>query len=152
MKDNALVSECWDLREVSDTAKRHRVPSNDIYGALFFHIKEELTEFAKRTRKFNITVDMQNADMEDVSQKLKKFVQDYPDQGVMFDRIDASNVLDSVGLNRIILDWGPLLNFKKDHAALLAYSMNWEKREPRALPDKSMWEKIIMRFMDYMVC
>lgn len=42
-----------------------------------------------------------------------------------FDRVETSNVMDSLGASEIISIWGPRLNRLNPYSTLLMYSMNW---------------------------
>lgn len=122
--DNANPLFGWDISAVRATGKAHGADPADIYGCLFFHIKEELQKFATRIRDCNIDITITQYDSRDISHaiadgRLKPFGKNY------FDRIETSNVADYVGIPQVLSDWGPLLNTRNSHSCLLMNFMNW---------------------------
>lgn len=56
LKDNANPASAWSPLEVEATRQKLGLPDEDYIGSLFFYIKEQLTEFARRARRFNMVV------------------------------------------------------------------------------------------------
>ncbi|KZP09098.1 hypothetical protein FIBSPDRAFT_900738 [Athelia psychrophila] len=52
--DSANPLEGWDISAVLASGKSHGINPNDIYGCLFFHVKDEFEEFARRIERFDI--------------------------------------------------------------------------------------------------
>ena len=46
---------------------------------------------------------------------------------MFFDRIDTSNIADDnyVGMEKVLKDWGPLLNKNNPNSTLITTLMNW---------------------------
>lgn len=113
------------------SGKRHGINPNDIYGCLFFHVKDEFEEFARRIERFNIDLHLTQAD----ARVLPKMVSEdilKPFSSGCFDRIETSNLADYIGLADVIDCWAPVLNKRNKHATLLAYFMNWHMDQPGA--------------------
>ncbi|TFK68722.1 hypothetical protein BDN72DRAFT_841394 [Pluteus cervinus] len=124
----------WDMTDVCASSKKYGTDVADIYGCLFFYLKDEFEKFAKRIQNCNINIYVTQFE----AQTLSKMIHGWTNQGNtlsktrldVFDRIDTSNVIDYIGIPRILDDWGLLLNRRNPHAALLAASMNWHARDP----------------------
>jgi hypothetical protein len=116
---------------VCASGRHHCVDPNDIYGSLFFHVKDELKEFSRRVKNFNIDFHMTQMDATDLSAFVSSGIHDKFKES-RFDRVETSNLADYVGASTVINDWGPLLNAKNKHSAVLVYFMNWYMREAGA--------------------
>ncbi|KAG9005482.1 hypothetical protein FRB90_010369 [Tulasnella sp. 427] len=121
LKDNASPASAWAPLEVEAMRQTLDLPDEDYIGSLFFYIKAQLTEFARRARRFNLVVVLSAIDMQVLPELLD--VMGMPD--LRFDRVETSNVMDTLGPSSIISVWGPRLNRLNPHSALLMYSMNW---------------------------
>ncbi|KAG8998738.1 hypothetical protein FRB90_012249 [Tulasnella sp. 427] len=121
LKDNACPASAWAPLEVEAMRQRLDLPDEDYIGNLFFYIKAQLTEFARRARRFNLVVVLSAVDMQVLPEVLG--VMGMPD--LRFDRVETSSAMDTLGPSPIISVWGPRLNRRNPHSALLMYSMNW---------------------------
>ncbi|KAJ7846287.1 hypothetical protein B0H13DRAFT_2093653 [Mycena leptocephala] len=92
---NALFG--WDVAGVQNSGIKHGASTEDILGCLFFHVKDELREFARRVKELRI-------DIHGITIGALPAFEDSS-----FDRILTSNLIDSVGLRACLSDWGPLL-------------------------------------------
>lgn len=114
----------WAIPPVQASGKRHGVDPEDIYGCLFFHVKEQFAEFARRVEQFNINIYLTCSDAGNISQDISEGLIE-PFGKSCFDRVETSNLADYLGPARVIEDWAPLLNRHNKHASLLMHSMNW---------------------------
>lgn len=123
----------WDINAVSQTSIRHGVePSADIIGALFFHIKAELREFALRIKEHDINIHITQYDSHLLSKGISIGL--FPSfSDASFDRIDIGDMSDTVGVAECLTDWGPLLNKKNPHSTLLLHSKRWHEEIPGAV-------------------
>ncbi|KAE9401387.1 hypothetical protein BT96DRAFT_992115 [Gymnopus androsaceus JB14] len=128
---NPLFS--WNVSEVLKTGQAHGLDRADIYGCLFFHVKAQFIEFARRFERFHIDVHVSQLDASVASDELQKG-RLYPSfgTGIKFDRVETSNVADYIGTPRVLKDWSPLLNRENMHAVILVYLMNWVQKQPGA--------------------
>lgn len=108
----------------------------DLYGALFFHAKEQFTLFAQRLEASNITITVSCVDAIELALILRTNPSAHGfssfQKPVMFDRIETSNIADwnYAGIRTVLGSWGPLLNRQNRHAALLTHFMNWAAMQP----------------------
>ncbi|KAG9026914.1 hypothetical protein FS837_004468 [Tulasnella sp. UAMH 9824] len=116
----------WNPLDVEKTRKERGLPEEDYFGSLFFHIKHELMDFITRARRFKLSVHLFSVDLLHLPQVLDITIRGA--QRLTFDRVETSNVMDSIGPSAIISEWGPRLNRKNPHAALLLYSMNYSRK------------------------
>jgi len=121
----------WSIPVVQASGKRHGVNPNDIYGCLFFHVKDEFENFARRLRDFDITIHITAFDARTISKSIS-LDEFKPFGNNCFDRIETSNMADIIGIPRVLEDWGPLLNKRNKHATLLIYLMNWTMKQANA--------------------
>ncbi|KAJ6621452.1 hypothetical protein B0H10DRAFT_1945278 [Mycena sp. CBHHK59/15] len=121
----------WDVASVQMSGFKHGASPEDIFGCLFFHVKDELREFAKRIKEFSIDIHVTQFDASILAKgitigALPAF------EDASFDRICTSNLMDSVGLRTCLSDWAPLLNRNNKHASILAHSKLWHVNQPQA--------------------
>lgn len=121
LKDNASPASAWAPLEVEATRQKLDLPKDDYIGSLFFHIKHQLAEFAGRARRFNMEIVLSAIDLLVLPDLLDIMGMD----DLRFDRVETSNVMDTLGPAEIISIWGPRLNFRNPCSTLLMYSMNW---------------------------
>lgn len=129
--DNAIPLNGWPIPDVQASGKRHGVNLHDIYGCLFFHVKDEFENFARRLRDFDITIHVTAFDARTIS-KIISLDEFKPFGKNCFDRIETSNIADTIGIPQVLEDWGPLLNKRNKHATLLIYLMNWTLKQANA--------------------
>ncbi len=119
------------MSAVLESGARHAVDFADVFGCLFFHIKDQLREFAKRMKEFNIHLHLTQYDAKILSKGV--FAGVLPAfQGPCFDRVDASHLVDGVGVKACLADWGPLLRKGNPCAAILMHSRSWHMNRPDA--------------------
>ncbi|KZP09108.1 hypothetical protein FIBSPDRAFT_760468 [Athelia psychrophila] len=129
--DNANPLHGWDVSAVLASGQRHGINPQDIYGCLFFYVKDEFEEFARRIERFNINIHLTQLDARVVSKMIPEgFIK--PFSSGCFDRIETSNLADYIGPADVIDCWAPLLNRHNKHATLLMYFMNWHAHQPGA--------------------
>lgn len=140
--DNADPLHGWDVAAVYASGKRHGVDSTDIYGCLFFHVKDEFEEFARRIKRFHADIYMTQFDARILSEMIP--------EGIIkafgptcFDRVETSNMADYIGPAEVIDNWGPLLNRRNKHVTLLVYFMNWHLQQPGGQLDSEKGAKKI---------
>ncbi|ERF68455.1 hypothetical protein EPUS_03773 [Endocarpon pusillum Z07020] len=121
LADSAGPLEGWSIDEVLQKLPDAK---NDIYGALFFYLKDLLTRFCKKIAKISISVQLLHVDAVDLPDTLRQC-------GVgedSFDRIELSNICDEVyiGPVRCLFVLGPLLRTpaSNPHATLLMLFLN----------------------------
>ncbi|KIO27792.1 hypothetical protein M407DRAFT_22966 [Tulasnella calospora MUT 4182] len=128
LKDNASPATAWDPLEVDKTRQRSKLPEEDYMGNLFFHIKHQLVEFIKRVRSFKLKVFLFSIDLLVLPEFLNLLGKET--RQIKFDRVETSNVMDTLGPSPILASWGPRLNRDNPHSCLLMYSMNWAMKIP----------------------
>ena len=129
--DNANPLQGWDMSAVRASGERHGIHPNDIFGCLFFHVKDEFEEFARRIERFKIDIHLTQCDAKALSELISEGLIEPWGPGC-FDRIETSNMADYIGPAKVIDSWGPLLNKHNKHATLLMYFMNWYIHQPGA--------------------
>lgn len=126
--DNANQLYGWPTSAVLQSGQRNGLDGADIWGCLFVHVREQLAEMARRVERFHIDIYITQMDAKELAASIKCGA--YPGfSSDCFDRIETSNVVDCIGLDRVLDDWGPLLRRDK-RASLLAYTMNWHVNRP----------------------
>ncbi|KAJ6621443.1 hypothetical protein B0H10DRAFT_1945270 [Mycena sp. CBHHK59/15] len=101
--DSASPLFGWELGQACSYGIRHETTAADIYGCLFFHIKDQFQKFATRAKDFNLNITMIPTGL-------------VPNlTSVHFDRIETSNMADSIGVGQVIQDWAPLLETHTPH-------------------------------------
>ncbi|KAH6906719.1 hypothetical protein BKA70DRAFT_396558 [Coprinopsis sp. MPI-PUGE-AT-0042] len=136
-KDYADPLEGWKSGDIVDAGKRHNATPEDIYGCMYFFLREQLREFADRLSKFHISFKLFASEASVLATTLREDA--WSDIGlpssIRFDRIAVSNILDKnyVGLEGTLTKWAPLLAQTK-HAAIVGYFMNWalEQKDGRS--------------------
>jgi hypothetical protein len=116
LSDAAEKMDGWDLDKVSKYGKDFGVPSNDIYGALFFYIRKQMLDFISQLGKHKVTIYLSCVDAE-----VFKSV-------VRFDRITVSNICDEcyLGIAKVLHIFAPLLNSEANpESTLITLFMNW---------------------------
>lgn len=128
LRDSENPLSGWDVAAVRRSGCVHGVDAADVYGGLFFHIKDEFIEFATRFRKFDIGITLTLSDAHDLSKSIPRGLVP-PFHKFCFDRIETSNMADFATIPRILDDWSPLLNRQNKDASLLMSLMNWQQDE-----------------------
>ncbi|ESK84859.1 hypothetical protein Moror_14953 [Moniliophthora roreri MCA 2997] len=127
MNDCASPLEGWEVPDVLRSGQSHGTTEEDIMGCLFFHVKDQLVEFAKRLRKFHMSITMYDQDAATLPESL-------PSSLRLFDRIEVSNVMDKqyLGIDKVLATWGPLLNRNRAGSAIISSFINWASNYPKA--------------------
>ncbi|PBK87152.1 hypothetical protein ARMGADRAFT_939469 [Armillaria gallica] len=122
LNDSAHPFDGWDFDEMFNAGKAHGTTEEDLFGCLFFYVKDQLVEFSKRLRRFKIQIYVSDED----ARQLPKTLNSHSTFPQSFDRVEASNITDKnyVGMS-VLSDWGPLLNKANPHAAIIGLFMNW---------------------------
>ncbi len=112
----------FSFDEMFNAGKAHGTTEEDLFGCLFFYVKDQLVEFSKRLRRFKIQIYVSDED----ARQLPKTLNSHSMFPQSFDRVEASNITDKnyVGMS-VLSDWGPLLNKANPHAAIIGLFMNW---------------------------
>ncbi|KAF8074568.1 hypothetical protein FPV67DRAFT_587451 [Lyophyllum atratum] len=132
MRDSDSPLHGWDLSLAFEYGAKHGVERADVYGCLFFYVKDELVRFATRLRDCDISLRITMLDAND----LPRFIERGAKKGFStgcFDRIETSNLADYASAPRILRDWGPCLNRRNKYAVLLVNFMNWQASNPPQL-------------------
>ena len=122
----------FSIPDVIAAGRRYGVPPGDLYGSLYFYLRDQLCSFSERLRTFKISFHVFDLDASELARRIKR--DDLHGQGIpntiRFDRIDVSNIIDYeyLGIPKVLSDWGPLIA-KTQHATLIAYFMNWVTRQ-----------------------
>ncbi|KAJ7498077.1 hypothetical protein B0H11DRAFT_1715329 [Mycena galericulata] len=121
----------WAVSDVQNSGIKHGASPEDILGCLFFHVKDELREFAKRVKELRIDIHVTSFDSGILAKgitigALPAF------EDANFDRILTSNLVDTVGLRTCLADWGPLLNRENEFASILMQTKAWDINRPSA--------------------
>ncbi|KAH6896239.1 hypothetical protein BKA70DRAFT_1316671 [Coprinopsis sp. MPI-PUGE-AT-0042] len=112
----------WDLDEVVAAGKRHGATIEDIYGCLYFFLKEQLVTFTSRLRKFKISITLAGYGSDWLGGVIKSSIlkpSGYLPKNFKFDRIWMSNAIDvgHVELEKCLRLWAPWLK-DGEHAVL----------------------------------
>ncbi|KAK5122415.1 hypothetical protein LTR85_003999 [Meristemomyces frigidus] len=115
MKDSADPLDGWALEDVLrvDTGPA----TNDVYGKLFYYLKELFSSFHGRLSALKVSFELSNHAAEELHNNLKTGA---------FARIEAANISDAgyLGCARTVASLGPLLESTNPHATLLTLFMN----------------------------
>ncbi|KAJ3309511.1 hypothetical protein HDU76_003587 [Blyttiomyces sp. JEL0837] len=116
----------WNFNKVKASGERYGVPKNDIYGAMFFHVREQMKTFVDKLRKHKIEFHMSSVPPElFVDHDEEKF-----NSRPLFDRIYMSNIgewePEEVCAGVLISDFSSVLNTTVNPSStiIMAY-MNW---------------------------
>lgn len=126
------------MAAVLSSGAQYGVPKKDWYGSLFYHVKAQFIEFARRIRDMNITIYITGYNARDLA---KMIATDglFPQFKDGFDRIDTSNIADPhyLGLPAVVEDWGQLLRRNNPHATLSLQFINWITVQENSSPSLS---------------
>jgi len=121
----------FHVSKVLESGAKHKVESANIMGCLFFHLKDELVEFANRVKLFNVNIHLTQFDPKILCRGLAIGALQAFDKG-NFDRIDLSSMMDIVGIQGSLAGWAPLLNKQNIHACIVMRSEKWYTTQPKA--------------------
>ncbi|EEB95432.1 hypothetical protein MPER_05602, partial [Moniliophthora perniciosa FA553] len=130
--------------DVLKAGKEHGTTEEDIIGCLHYHVKDQLTNFSRRLRKFSISFSIYDQDAIELSDALPSHLR-------QFDRIEVSNIVDReyVGVSPVLTKWGPMLNRDQPDSTLVASFINWAAQAPgaRATHDPSLFGPCLDRLL-----
>ncbi|KAF9461057.1 hypothetical protein BDZ94DRAFT_855912 [Collybia nuda] len=122
----------WDVTGVQSSGPKYGVDPSDVFGCLFFHVKHELMEFARRMKEFRIDVHLTQFDPYVLAKGISAGVLP-PFKDKCFDRIETADLGDRIGIRECLINWAPLLNRLNDHASVLMRSRSWHRDQPNAV-------------------
>lgn len=147
---NLAEAAIYSPEEVIRSGKAHGATREDLYGCLYFHVSDQLHEFADRVARFNISFKMFNKDALDFAKAIRHgelSLCGVP-SSIRFDRIDVSNVIDYnyLGISPVLEAWAEFLKHTDD-ATIVGHLMNWPKVQPGAegSTDPDKMEEILGR-------
>ncbi|KAJ3506360.1 hypothetical protein NLJ89_g6911 [Agrocybe chaxingu] len=118
---------CWPYGELQSSFKKYPLPSNDIYGALYFHLLAQFRLFASTLGKRELHFTLLGEDARRIPITLPKMLKDISPQ--KFDRVDVSNTSDIcyIGTEGTLSILGDLLKpYKQNpHATLITLFLNY---------------------------
>ncbi|KAF0399376.1 hypothetical protein F8M41_009723 [Gigaspora margarita] len=126
----------WDLLKVVQV--ENGTAKDDLYGKLFFYLRNQLELFVDRLQNLNINFDLYDEDALELGQKIKK---------KQFDRIYVSNICDEIycGIKPVSTNLYPLLNNDNPNSTLIALFMNWLPSIPSSAAIESINNTIMKR-------
>ncbi|KAJ3878463.1 hypothetical protein F5051DRAFT_230379 [Lentinula edodes] len=113
-------------------AKIAMIESADIFGCLFFYLKDQFRRFAYQVKNLNVNFVLTQFDPQILARGISTGVIPIF-EGACFDRVDTKDMMDDVGIEACLADWGPLLNRENRFASLLMHSKAWHSERPYAL-------------------
>lgn len=131
LSDDANPLHGWDVSAVQTSGIKHGLETADIFGCMFFHVKDQLREFAKRMQSFDIDIHVTQFDTQVLSKGIASGLVPAFD-GCYFDRVMTSDMMDYVGIQECLKDWAPLLNTHNKHACILMHTKFWHINRPNA--------------------
>ncbi|KAF9267140.1 hypothetical protein L218DRAFT_856897 [Marasmius fiardii PR-910] len=121
----------WDMSSVISSGEKCGVDSADIFGCLFFHVKSQLREFARRVKDHKIDIHLTQFDPKILSQGLLSGALGPGfEGGGCFDRIDTGCLMEKIGVRECLAEWGPLLNTSNRHSTILMSTRTWHEGLP----------------------
>lgn len=135
------------LKDILASGNRHNVPVDDIYGHLYFHIRDELETFITKLSDTMHNIHFYNEPILNLPKILNETLK--PFSFSAFDRIDASTSVETIGLEATLLSLGPLLktSSQSKYATLLTHHLTFtaatkEYREKDRQADNDDVEKV----------
>ncbi|KAF8873189.1 hypothetical protein BD779DRAFT_311437 [Infundibulicybe gibba] len=122
--DNANPLFGWNVTDIYASGECAGAKRSDLYGCLFFHLKEQFMSFAQRVRDYGIHIVVTGFNARSICHAITKGLV-APFHEHCFDRIETSNVADYIGIPETLEDWAPLLRKDNKHSTLIITSMNW---------------------------
>ncbi|KAK7436427.1 hypothetical protein VKT23_019139 [Stygiomarasmius scandens] len=134
LQDNFCPLEGWDINAALEAGKNHGTTREDIFGCLYFYVKNQLHTFARRLRTFKINISVSGFDAINLAERLRGGSIPGISPSISFDRIEVSNIVDVeyAGVKPILDTWGPFLKEDNESAAIIGLFMNWPVRIPGA--------------------
>ncbi|CAG8510344.1 14603_t:CDS:2, partial [Racocetra fulgida] len=128
----------WDILSVDQV--NHGAANDDLYGKLFFYLREQFGMFIDRLQKLTINFNLYD---EDALKLCKKF------KNKRFDRIYVNNLSDEsyIGIKTTLTEFRPLLNVNNPNATLITLFKDWLNSIPESDQGKTM-EGVIYKKID----
>jgi hypothetical protein len=128
LADGSSPLDGWDPSSLLAAATKENLPPMDLYGHLFFHLRERLSTFISRLHSCQVHFRLSCCDASSMATKLQR-------SGVRLHRVDTSNIADETyqGIAGVLQDWGPLLEQDMPGVTLVTLLMNW----PLHCPDSA---------------
>ncbi|KXN86714.1 hypothetical protein AN958_09705 [Leucoagaricus sp. SymC.cos] len=98
----------WDITSVQKSGTHHGLEASDIFGCLFFHIKSELTKFARRLKYLCVNIYFTQFDVRVLSTGICSGLLPVFEANC-FDRVDAGGLMDALGMPCAIARGNPRL-------------------------------------------
>ncbi|KAJ3503593.1 hypothetical protein NLJ89_g8362 [Agrocybe chaxingu] len=127
----------WDVDKVRKTGEDLDLLPGDLYGALYFHIKDQLKTFVARSQQLNINITVVSC----MSNEFPGMISNGNYGITTFDRIDVRRQADPDYVKPTLQAWGPLLNHENPHAVLIMFFHEWTTEEPTGNHDNVDSEK-----------
>lgn len=119
------------MRDIIASGLAHSCNEEDLSGCLFFHVKDELMNFASRARDGNVHLTVTQFDAGELAWHLMNRPTSALDQFTFgcFDRIDMASIMDhDVCTPKAIMDrYAPFLNKGNPYATMFLHSSAWGK-------------------------
>ncbi|KAF5384653.1 hypothetical protein D9757_007444 [Collybiopsis confluens] len=97
----------WDATAVQESGHRiASINSADIFSCLFFHLKSEFQRFISQVENLNLNFVLTQYDPHILSKGISAGIVPIF-EGACFDRIDTRDMMDDIGINSCLADWGP---------------------------------------------
>ena len=118
--DSADPMAGWPIKDVLGSSAKYGTPDEDLYGLLYFYVREKLVAFCNRNANTKMQFHIYCAD----AAKLPSLI----DKNLKFDRIEVANIVDQayLGLEKTLETCSSLLKPPSinPHAVLVALFMN----------------------------
>ncbi|KAI9339359.1 hypothetical protein BDR26DRAFT_862298 [Obelidium mucronatum] len=121
MFDSCEKLDGWNQEQVLESGKQAGCSSNDLYGCLFFHVRQQLVSFISKIAKHKIVFHFS-------CQNALNLATSMTAQNLLCDRIWVSNISDQnyVGLTAVKRTFLPLCNrVLNPNSVLITLFMNW---------------------------
>lgn len=122
----------WDIASVHKSGLDQGLDTSDILGCLFFHVKSELTKFARRLQRVCVNIYFTQFDVRVLSTGICSGLLPAFEANC-FDRIDAGGLMDTLGARECLSSLAPLVNSESSGACLLMHSRTWYHQMPCAI-------------------
>lgn len=115
----------YALKAVLETGHRHNVPKNDIYGSLYFYVRDQLEAFCNKLTTTVVNFHFYHQPISALPLVLKETLNPFSTSA--FDRIDASTITESLGIKDTLVALGPLLKTttQNEYATLFTHHLNY---------------------------
>ena len=140
----------WPTEDILKSGRAHGVPKNDVYGAVYHHVRDVVHRFCERLQKLDISFEMNQCNAWYLNEHMATDGRHFC--SYRFDRIDLSNITDSMYLgSNIISSFAPFLKSPAEnpHATILTLYMNTLKESRPAESNVTKQKRIdeVMRLM-----